>query len=83
MQTEGRHGPFEGEGKIIALREGRPVSLNYSYNCSYGVFRGSISMWDPDDTDMGLVAYISRELPTREAMVRWIFEKAEKLTNGE
>ena len=83
MQAAGRHGPFEGEGKIITQRGGRPVSLDYSYKFSSGAFRGSISMWDPDDADMGMTAYMSRELPTRDAMLHWIFEKAEKLTSSE
>jgi hypothetical protein len=83
MQAAGRHGPFEGEGKIITERAGRSVSLDYSYKFTSGVFRGSISMWDPDEADMGLVAYMSRSLPTRQAMIEWIFQKAEKLAANE
>lgn len=83
MQTEGWHGPTEGSGKIYAERGGKPVSMEYSYNFSNGAFRGSIPLWDPDDADMGLTACLSRELPTRVAMLHWIFEKAKKLASGE
>lgn len=83
MQTEGWHGPTEGAGKIYAEKGGKTVSMEYSYSSTDGVFRGSISLWDPDDADMGLTAYMSRELPTRMAMIRWIFEKAKKLASSE
>jgi len=81
MHAAGRHGPHEGEGKIFTQKNGKPVEMEYRYHSTVvGAFHGSISVWNPDDDAMGLVAYMSRELPTREAMVEWIFQKAEKLT---
>jgi hypothetical protein len=81
MQTVGRHGPHEGMGLITTERNGRTVSLEYRYHStSEGRFHGSISLWDPTDEEMGLTAYLSREMPTRQAMLEWIFQKAEKLT---
>jgi hypothetical protein len=84
MQAAGRHGPHEGQGKIYTQREGRPVEFDYRYHQNEsGLFHGSISAWEPDEADMGLVAYMSRAMPTRQAMIEWIFQKAEKLTANE
>jgi hypothetical protein len=81
MHAAGRHGPHEGEGKIFAERDGKTIELEYRYHSTVaGAFHGSISIWDPEEDAMELTAYMSRELPTRQAMIEWIFQKAEKLT---
>lgn len=76
-----RHGPHEGEGKIVLRKkDGKVIELEYRYHdTAGGKFHGSISMWDPSASDMELTAYLSRELPTREAMINWVMEKAGKL----
>lgn len=80
MQATGRHGPHEGEGKIVVERDGNPIELEYRYHSTAaGKFHGSISMWAPEDGEMELTAYMSRELPTRQAMIEWVMEKAGKL----
>lgn len=83
MRARGIHGSDAGEGKILAHRGTEPLELEYSYSASNGGFRGSISVWERESDGMGLIAYMSRELPTQRAMLDWIFQKAEKITTTE
>ena len=81
MQTAGRHGANEGGGYIKTLFQHHVVNVEYRYHRDEdGMFHGSVSTWKHDADGAGLVAIMSRALPTRAAMLEWIFAKAEKLT---
>lgn len=81
QEINGRHGPMDGAGIIkMVLEGGATRMMEYHYSKGEdGSFRGSISAWDRVSEDAGLTAIMSRSLPTRQAMMQWIFDKAEKL----
>lgn len=81
MQTAGKHGANEGAGFIRADYKNQTVNVEYRYHRGDdGAFYGSVSTWSHENDGAGLVAIMSRALPTRQAMLEWIFAKAEKLT---
>lgn len=81
MEMQGRHGARGGEGMIRTIdNTGRPIYMEYRYSrAEDGTFSGSISSWAHTMDAAGLTAYLSRVLPTRQAMIEWIFQKADKL----
>jgi hypothetical protein len=81
MQTSGVHGAYEGVGRIRAERNGKSVEFEYQYRAlSDREFHGSISEWNPTNDGMGLIAYMSLPMPTLQAMMDWIFRKAQDLS---
>jgi hypothetical protein len=82
QHSGGFHGATSGNGILrVAGESGAVVWVEYSYQKHEdGSFAGSISTWKHESDGAGLVAYMSRAMPTRQAMLNWIYAKAEKLT---
>jgi len=83
QQTRGTNGPRQGDGVFVVARKngGEAARMEYHYEANEnGEFFGSIASWVHSDDDSGLIAYKSRAMPSREAVVNWIFCKAEKLS---
>jgi len=78
----GIHGAEQGQGRI-QLRcksNNKTVWIEYTYTRhDTGEFGGSVSTWKHDPDGAGLVAIMSRALPSRAAVLEWIYAKAEKL----
>ena len=81
QHSGGFHGANSGSGMLrVAAENGGVVWVEYSYQRHEdGTFAGSISTWKHEADGAGLVAYMSRALPTRMDMLNWIYGKAEKL----
>lgn len=80
QQTAGQHGEMEGAGFIRVPKDGGTIFVEYRYNRTLdGEYAGSVSTWQHQTDGAGLVAYMSRALPSRKDVLAWIFEKAEKL----
>lgn len=80
--ASGFHGSERGQGRI-QLRDktgDKTVWVEYSYERhDSGEFGGSVSTWRHESDGAGLVAIMSRAMPTRAAVLEWIYSKAEKL----
>ena len=77
----GFHGAEQGQGRIQLRHKttNETVWVEYSYTRhDTGEFGGSVSTWRHDADGAGLVAVMSRALPSRAAMLEWIYAKAEK-----
>lgn len=81
QHSGGFHGANSGSGTLrVSSEKGSVAWVEYSYHKhDDGSFSGSISTWKHEPDGAGLVAYMSRALPTRMRMLEWIFGKAEKL----
>ena len=85
VQTTGYHGATNGQGRIqMRHKDGaRMMWVEYTYTRGEdGNFTGSVSTWSHEPDGAGLVAIMSRVLPTRAAMLEWIYAKAERLAEG-
>lgn len=81
QQMKGEHGATAGHGMICVPQGTKAVYVEYRYHKGDdGTFHGSVSTWNHESDGAGLVAYLSRALPDRKAVLDWIFAKAEKLT---
>jgi hypothetical protein len=82
-QVKGMHGATQGFGTICMPKGTSMVFVEYRYDRrDDGHFYGSVSTWNHEQDGAGLVAVMSRALPTRAAMLDWIFKKADKVSEA-